>query len=104
MATLLEDIAALADDEAVMRAVRVLTDKGINGVMFEKLMAQKPTISPATATTNQQAEDHVAAMALSNTLYKMTGFGPSMSVCLQFLRQVREEAANVNYIITSFGG
>jgi hypothetical protein len=39
MATLTEDIAELADDEQVMRAVGVLTEKGINGVMFEKLMA-----------------------------------------------------------------
>lgn len=40
MATLSEDIAALANDEEVMWAVRVLTDKGINGVMFEKLIGR----------------------------------------------------------------
>lgn len=39
MSTLAEDINKLAEDESVMWAVGVLTDKGINGVMYDKLIA-----------------------------------------------------------------
>lgn len=39
MSTLAEDIEKLAQDESVMWAVRVLTDKGINGVLYDKLIA-----------------------------------------------------------------
>jgi hypothetical protein len=37
--TLAEDIAALAQDRSVMWAAGVLRDRGINGVMYEKLLA-----------------------------------------------------------------
>jgi len=40
MKTLAEEIAALAEDDSVMWAIGVLTEKGINGVMFEKLIAR----------------------------------------------------------------
>lgn len=43
MSTLKQDIAALADDESVMWAVGVLTDKGINGVMYDKLISFNAT-------------------------------------------------------------
>jgi rRNA maturation endonuclease Nob1 len=39
MATLTDDIAALAKDQRVMWAVKVLRDRGINGVMYDKLIA-----------------------------------------------------------------
>ena len=36
--TLNEHVAALAGDEQVMRAVGILAENGINGVIFEKLI------------------------------------------------------------------
>lgn len=61
MATLSEDIAALADDEAVMRAVAVLTGKGINGAMFEKLMAGRPTQKIAYTVHRDDGTGHCTA-------------------------------------------
>lgn len=42
MSTLAKDVEALAQDESVVWAVGVLRDKGINGVMYDKLINFKP--------------------------------------------------------------
>jgi hypothetical protein len=46
MKTLAGDIAELAENEAVMDAIKVLTDAGINGVLYDHLIAQEAFRNP----------------------------------------------------------
>jgi hypothetical protein len=58
MATLAEDIAALAKDEKVMWAVGVLRKRGINGVMYDKLIS----MTNADDELRDQATSHIESL------------------------------------------